>query len=241
MTNIEELTTSIPMHPAVRNTFYEQWEGRRFTIDELRLFVRNYGAFVEAFPAALAALIINTSDVEARTEYAKTLFSEMGYGHAAKAHSNLFYGFFNELALKLGERGQLERSLLVERNNLLSTSVAFIDGEHRLYSSPDPAVAVGAQLALEWQAYTMLRRLYEGARNYKDLWEDQDSFHEACEYFYAHIGEAEKEHKIESLQAARKYAVDDRSLEAIREGFGEHLDLIADFWNGLASQIGRGA
>lgn len=236
MASLTELTAIIPTHSAVVNAFYDDWESRCFSIAELKVFVRNYGAFIEAFPAALARLIVGTENVSARTEYAKTLFSEMGYGRADKAHSVLFYSFSNDLAEKMQYPGELSRSLLAQEINLLPTTVNFINGEQRLYSSAI-TIAAGAQLALEWQAYTMLQRLYEGARNYKYLWTNADGFHESCEYFYAHIGEAEKEHKEESLRAAIEYDTNPIAHEEIEHGFHEHITLISEFWRGLHISI----
>lgn len=237
MGRLDQLTQTLVGHQAVENAFYTAWESDPFTVPQLRLFVRNYGAFVEWFPAALALLIVNTDDVAARTEYSKTLFSELGYGNPDKAHSVLFYAFFSTLADRLGAPQSLNRESLVHDTQLLPTTIAFIEGERKLYAAASKATAAGAQLALEWQAYTMLRRLYEGARNYMHLWDNQDEFHEACEYFYAHIGAAEKDHKIESMEAAKKYADSEENLRAIESGFNNHLSLIASFWNGIADHL----
>jgi hypothetical protein len=79
----------------------------------------------------------------------------------------------------------------------------------------------------------MLRKLYDGARNYLPLWKNPDEFHESCEYFYVHIGAAEKDHKGESLHAVKRYARDAQSVARITEGYLSHLDLIAAFWGGL--------
>ena len=88
----------------------------------------------------------------------------------------------------------------------------------------------------------MLRKLYDGARNYLPLWSNPDEFHEACEYFYTHIGAAEKDHKEESLNAVRRYARDEESLARIVEGYHRHLKLISDFWQGLYQAVtGPGA
>src|SRR3546814_15357422 len=54
---------------------------------QIAIFARNYGEFNRSFPEVLSVMISSTRDIEARTEYAKTLFSEMGYGRADKAHS----------------------------------------------------------------------------------------------------------------------------------------------------------
>ena len=238
MTNsLEELLREITSDPALENDFYNKWMSEIFTIEQLEVFVRNYGAFVKAFPDAMATLIGTTDDIEAKSEYVKTLYSEMGYGNPTKAHSVLFKVFFNELSKKLGENGRLDPDRLEKEIEVLPTTRELIDGEQELYG--DPQMAFGAQLALEWQAYTMVRQLYEGARNYTSCWSNADEFHEACEYFYVHIGAAEKEHKDESLHAMRRYARDEESIARIHRGYREHLSLIAGFWNGLYESTRR--
>ncbi|HVG91978.1 MAG TPA: iron-containing redox enzyme family protein [Alphaproteobacteria bacterium] len=229
------MLAKITTTPALDNAFYREWMSRPFTIEELQIFARNYGAFVKAFPDALAVLIGATKDVEAKTEYVKTLYSEMGYGNPAKVHSALLFSFLNDLALKMGHENKLNPEMLEEATELLPTTRDLLEGEKALYG--DEEMSFGAQLALEWQAYTMLRKLYDGARNYMTLWSEPDQFHEACEYFYAHIGAAEKDHKDECLKAVQRYAVDEHSVEKIVEGYDRHLDLISGFWHGLNSRI----
>ncbi len=232
---LESLLLKITATPALDNAFYREWMSRRFSIPELQVFARNYGAWVRSFPDALAVLLVTTDDLEAKTEYVKTLYSEMGYGNAAKVHSVLLSGFFKQLARRMGHENELDQEALAGSTQLLPGTVALIEGERALYG--DAQISFGAQLALEWQAYTMLRKLYDGARNYMDLWGDPDEFHEACEYFYAHIGATEKDHKEESLNAVKRYAVSPQALERITEGYNCHLELIANFWNGLHGEI----
>ena len=225
---IERQLEEITSHPALANAFYREWMALKFDIEALELFARNYGAWVKSFPDALATLVRATDDLDAKGEYVKTLYSEMGYGHRDKVHWVLLDAFLAQLATKMGRPGRLDRDRLEREVTLLPSTRALIDGEQELYALSD--VAFGAQLALEWQAYTMVRQLYEGARQYLALWSNPDEFHEAAEYFYVHIGAAEKAHKDESLNAMRRYARDE---ERIKRGYGRHLDLIAGFWNGL--------
>ena len=234
---LENLIVTLNGHPAVENDFYRLWMSKPLRIQGLEVFVRNYGAFIISFPNAMAGIIQATDDLEAKTEHVKTLFSEMGYGDPQKLHSVLFDNFFSELAKKLGHEGALNRKRLEQDLELLPTTHQFIDGEMMLYGSKDPRIAVGAQLAQEWQAYTMLRQLYEGARNYMPLWEKQDEFHEACEYYYVHIGAAEKDHKEESITAAMKSMRDEEDLDYITEGFNMHLNIYVDFWEGIYKAI----
>jgi pyrroloquinoline quinone (PQQ) biosynthesis protein C len=208
---------------------------KRFTIDELAVFARNYGAWVKSFPDALAILLVTTDDIDAKTEYVKTLYSEMGYGNSEKVHSALLGNFFEGLVRKMEDGAGTNWSDLQRTVDLLPTTQELIKGEQELYR--DQQMSFGAQLALEWQAYTMLRKLYDGARNYLPLWSNPDEFHEACEYFYAHIGATEKEHKEESLKAVKRYAVSEQAVAKMEDGYHEHLNLIFNFWQGLYDAI----
>jgi pyrroloquinoline quinone (PQQ) biosynthesis protein C len=234
---LEQLLSELGSHPALNNNFYREWITKRLTIEGLELFARNYGAWVKSFPDAIATLVKTTEDPYAKAEYVKTLYSEMGYGHAEKAHSILLENFFKELAARIGQESRLDSSRLVNKLKLLTTTEELINGEQALYG--DQLLSVGAQLALEWQAYTMLRQLYDGARNYLDLWSNPDNFHEACEYFYMHIGAAEKDHKEESINAMKRYAVDQNSLSRITDGYNRHLVLIFNFWEGLYQEVAK--
>lgn len=233
--NLEQLLLDITNHPALDNAFYREWMSKSLSIEGLEVFARNYGAWVKSFPDALAFLIATTKDMDAKGEYVKTLYSEMGYGDSKKAHSVLLDSFFGELAGKLGQDFRLDRDRLEREIEILPTTQDLIEGEQELYR--DARRSIGAQLALEWQAYTMLRKLYDGARNYLPLWQNPDEFHEACEYFYTHIGAAEKDHKEESLNAVKRYAVDEESLARIIEGYNRHLELISNFWEGLHDAV----
>lgn len=233
---IEALARSVHSSPALNNDFYSLWTSRPLGARQIAVFARNYGEFNRAFPEVLSVMISNTRNVAARTEYAKTLYSEMGYGNVEKVHSVLFDSWLENLGNKLGEPETLCWENIERQVQPLPETQALIAGEKRMYGS-DNATGAGAQLALEWQAYTMLRKLYDGALLYKPLWDDEDEFHESCEYFYAHIGAAEKDHKIESLNGARQFHVDAESRMRIQNGFHEHLRLFGGFWNAIAREM----
>lgn len=87
----------------------------------------------------------------------------------------------------------------------------------------------------------MLTRLYEGVRNYKSAYETDDDFHEACEYFYVHIGEAEKDHKAQAVISAAAVCQDEDDLAVVTEGFTRFVNLTADYWSGVAAEMTRRA
>ena len=236
MSQLINLVHTIKNHRAVNNKFYDKWMSGKLSIEHIGIFARNYWELTYRFPEALAALILNVDDIIARAEYTKTLYSEMGNGCARKIHAVLFEDFCVALSERLENRDYLKIDNLKKTSVLLPETSTLINGQKLLYSK-NHATAAGAQLALEWQAYTMIRQLYEGARNYMDLWEDQDSFHEVCEFFYSHIGATEKEHRLESIRATEKVIHGGASFEEVEYGFKNHLDLIGNFWESISNNI----
>lgn len=237
MKELINLIDLIPTHKALDNNFYSKWVAQPLPIEDIAIFALNYWEFSWRFPETLARLISNTQVIHARVEYTKILFSELGYGKAEKAHSVLFEKFCDDLAEKLGKPGYLSIENLKRRMPLLDETIKLTEGEKNLYSQ-NIAVGAGAQLALECQAYNMISLLYEGARNYAHLWPNLSSFHESCEFFYIHIGSAEKDHREEALSAVTSIIkTDDLLAEKAIYGFNEHLNLFANFWQAIAEEM----
>ncbi len=236
MKSLDSLIENISSHEAVNNKFYEMWLSQTFSLEKLAIFARNYAEWTHSFPKALATLISIVDDNVAQAEYTKTLFSEMGNGTAKRVHSILFEDFCNQLSIQLGKPNYLGLKTLSNNFALLPETTALIEWEKRIYST-DEVIATGGQLALELQAFTMIAKLYDGVRNYKNFWKKQDDFHAACEFFYVHIGETEKEHQEESIIATKEFIKRGADFDKIKLGFETHLLLIANFWNAIANNM----
>lgn len=232
-----QLTSNVDDDPALNNDFYDAWLAGPMSRLGVLIFFRNYSHFSWEFPHVLESLIQRTPNADIRSELNKTLYSEMGNGRAEKAHRLLLHQFIEALSAEMEPKGAVSRDWLNENIPLLDTSKQIVDGEYRLYGEESHAKAVGAQLALEWQAFTMLMKLYEGARHYRSFFPAERAFHEAAEYFYVHLGEAEKDHKTESINAARIQISNHSELEELREGYFEHLSLFHKFWQGIAAAV----
>lgn len=228
--DIALLAKSVQQSKALHNAFYDQWSTEKVTAVQFCIFARNYREFTAHFPSILASLIVSITNVEARIEFVKTLYSEMGQCREEKVHSTLFEKMAGSLSAKLG--GANTWDSIEDKYNVLPSTHAFLKTQSELYTDA-PEIAVGAQLAQEWQAYTMVRKLYEGFRQYKSLWDNSDAFHEDCEFFYAHIGEAEKEHKIESLRGAIALTNSDEDFNSLESGFSKLLNAYIAFWHGI--------
>lgn len=232
--DLEGLARSTKKHRALDNEFYNLWTRERLPFEALEVYAHNYVKWIETVPDQIARSFLSVNELPAKCETVKNLFSEMGYGDPEKSHLNILKVFLNELLTRAGGRPYV----LGENPELILPSTTRLIKEQRwLFGHELPQISSGALLAQEWQAYTMLVKLYEGTRLYADLWEDPDDFHEACEYFYIHIGDAEKEHKILAVNAALKYLHTQDDFETIRDGWSEFLELLYEFWEGIAAAM----
>lgn len=236
MNKLLSLIETVHHHDALNNIFYDQWVSAPLSSSSIKLFAINYLEFTRSFPQTLTQLILNVPNLEARVEYTKILFSELGNGNCEKAHSVLFERFCNDLLLFTNKSKFKSLEKLKNDTPILESTLHLINGEKSLYSG-DVYIAVGAQLALESQAYNMISQLYDGARNYISFWPNRSSFHESCEFFYVHIGSTEKEHRLEALSAAEKIIKNEDHLQKAIFGFQEHLNLFANFWKNQITEL----
>jgi pyrroloquinoline quinone (PQQ) biosynthesis protein C len=133
---LEQLALTVYKHEALNNGFYEIWMSRRLELPQVAVFVRNYGEINRAFPGVLGMVLAATENIAARTEYASTLYSEMGNGVYEKVHSVLFDAFAQSLAEQFGDRKRLEWSNLIAEMDALPQTHALIEGWKRIYAGP---------------------------------------------------------------------------------------------------------
>jgi len=235
---IRALTSGCAKHPAVANRFFTLWMAGPLPVEQVELVAQNFYARVCHTPDRLAlAFLAMTGDTRARAEIVRNLADEAGHGGGAGAHSVLLRSFWESLLSRLHsypvDFDQVDAPVLRTTEHLVK------EGE-KLFSSPYPQEVCGALLAQEWHAYPQLVFLYEGARNYRHLFELEE-FHEVCEYFYLHIGGTEKRHLQLALSTAARTCRTTADLDHLERGFNRYLDLLADNWAELHDTIAGAA
>lgn len=233
---ITKLATSVHQHGALNNAFYERWLAAPLPFDELALFAKNYLVRTSQTSTMLSLSLLHTDNLCARVEIAKNLYSEYGYGQPKKAHLHLLENFLTDLLSRVAVAYTPVTKL--SNDLILPSTRQFVTEQQALYtrSSEDGGCqrALGTLLAQEWLGFSMLTRLYEGVRHYQHLYATNDEFHEHCEYFYVHIGNAEKEHKIQTIYAATLECRNDDEFAALVDGFYDFMTLTEQYWNGIA-------
>ncbi|MFI6414736.1 iron-containing redox enzyme family protein [Streptomyces sp. NPDC050585] len=230
------LAESVYRHPALNNAFYDLWRSTELSAEQVETVARNFYAQVSPTVNRLALVFLRMSpdDVAARSETVENINDEMGNGDPAKAHTVLLKNFFSALLSRI--RGHevdfddIDPTVLPATRRLVEQGAA-------LFGHENVRVGCGALLAQEWHAYAQLVHLYEGARNYLHHFALEE-FHEHCEFFYIHIGTAEKEHKLHAVSSSAALCRDEEDLAALEHGFTSYLGLLADFWQELADAVG---
>jgi pyrroloquinoline quinone (PQQ) biosynthesis protein C len=230
---IRTIAESVKQHPALNNGFYKLWMSQRLSAHQIELFARNYYERVSKTPDRIALAFLNMTDTRARAETVQNLYDEMGNGSPAHAHPIILREFLEKLLTRL--HGRPVRFAELQAPVLPSTRTLLSEG-WKIFSRPDPAWVCGALLAQEWHAFTQLVNIYEGVRNYMDLF-DLEEFHESCEYFYLHIGSAEKAHKIHAVSTAAQMCETSKDLDLLRGGFDAYLNLLAENWEEIYREI----
>jgi hypothetical protein len=233
---IQSLAESVFTHKALDNAFYRRWLADPLPLADVEVFARNYLARTSQTSRMVALSFLGTDDLNAQVEIVKNLYSEMGYGNPEKAHLAILESYLIDLLSRLADRPYSMDELMALP--VLDSTRTFSREQLSLYTdgghNNNPRHVLGTLLAQEWLAYSMLTRLYEGARNYKHLYANNDDFHEHCEYFYIHIGDAEKEHKIQAVKAATQECTTDQHIEEVRASFTRFLVITEQYWNGIA-------
>ena len=235
-TKVESLAQTVFSHGALNNGFYQRWLNETLTFAEVEIFARNYWARTRRTATMVALSLLRAKTLQARVEIVKNLYSELGGGDVHKAHSALLQRYLLDLLSRLAMRPYSLQEL--EAGPLLASTQLFIDEQDALYAphglGRSESHVLGALLAQEWLAYSMLTRLYEGARNYQYAYKHNDEFHEHCEYFHIHIGEAEKEHKVQAVEAAAVECCTQEDFAGLCVGFNRFLAITEHYWQGIA-------
>ncbi|QAY82948.1 hypothetical protein [Pseudomonas arsenicoxydans] len=233
---IQSLAESVFTHKALDNEFCQRWMGGALSFADVEVFARNYLAGTTQTFHMVALSFVGTFVLHNQADTVKNLHIKMPYGNAEKAHLALLESYLIDLLSRLADRPYSMDELMALP--VLDSTRAFSREQLSLYTdgghNNNPRHVLGTLLAQEWLAYSMLTRLYEGARNYKHLYANNDEFHEHCEYFYIHIGDAEKEHKIQAVKAATQECTTDQHIEEVRASFTRFLVITEQYWAGIA-------
>jgi pyrroloquinoline quinone (PQQ) biosynthesis protein C len=230
---IRALAERAAEHPALNNRFYELWMSQELSVDQVELIACNYYERVRHTPDRIALAFVRMDDIAARTETIENLHDEMGRGDPANAHSLLLRTLFEALLSRM-------RATPIKFDKLdafiLNSTKHLLEKGDELFSSRHPLEACGGLLAQEWHAYIQMVKLYEGMRNYIKFFELEE-FHDACEYFYLHIGATEKRHRTDALHSAARMCRSAEDVAYLEQGFNHYLELLADNWDELYTRV----
>lgn len=229
---LERLSRSAADHQVMSNTFYEIWQKREFGQSAFDIFRANYGFRVGATVGRLSRALVSIDNVDARTKLWENLGDELGHGDPDRVHIRLFEMWADSLSERLLSDNS---SGIGQPAAILPATKRFVDETNQMCEL-DRYSAAGAILAQEWHGYTQIAKLYDGYCQYKDRYSGDD-FHDCAEYFYVHLGRAEKEHQVQATAVAEIVCQSDQDFSRIESSFHTYLNLLNDFWESLAKEI----
>ena len=232
---VQQIFAGVHLHPALDNAFYTIWMQQPLSSDAVQIFACNYLARTSRTATMVALTILGVENIEVRSRIVDNLFSEYGCGKPERSHIRLLEKYLIDLLSRVANRAFSPTDLL--QIPPLRSTVQFIEKQRELYSSNSPCRVLGAHLAQEWIAYSMLAKLYEGARQYISHYRSIEDFHAHCEYFHVHIGETEKAHRREAILAAHEMCKTEQDWIDLAFSINCFLDITAGFWNGLADAL----
>lgn len=211
----------IDAHEACENAFFVRARADRWSRSQLQRFGADYRYWIASFPGILGGLIGRTRDCEFQFFLTQILFSELGSGQPDQMHFRLFERILSKLGLTREE---------IQAGPRFSETCNLVDGMRQLYQHDDILRAMGAQYALERQAFPMIEKLYVGFKHYRQL------TREDFEYFEVHLVE-EPEHLRCMEECMGRCMSKPEDVERVSVGARACLDLIAAFWRRMYKEV----
>jgi pyrroloquinoline quinone (PQQ) biosynthesis protein C len=218
---LDTLDSLVDSHEACENGFFARSRMKGWSVDQLAAFGPEYQYFTASFPGILAGLISTVDDDDTRFFLTEILYSELGSGSPARSHHKLF----RQLLVAIGLSGAQ-----IDAGPRFEETTALVDGMRNLYKGSDVLKAMGAQYALERQAFPMIRNLYKGFAF------DNGLVPGDLEFFGLHLVE-EPKHLDCMRNCIGRYARTPEYLSRVRAGSIEFLELMAAFWRRLFAEV----
>jgi pyrroloquinoline quinone (PQQ) biosynthesis protein C len=226
---ITQLAEGVFDHPVLNCSFYSRWKGEALDLRQFETFASNYFHRVHATTDRVAIAMGSIPDWESKIELLHNLSDELGHGVSENVHVGVLMRWMESLWEKLGGEGELRRRESFSNPLQSTTNFVRLTADMCRKGAPE---AAGALLAQEWHGYTQIAQLFEGFLNYRHLYRSEE-FHDASEYFYVHLGRAEKEHRKQSTKIAIRNCTNDEDFKRISEAFNCYLNLLLEFWDGI--------
>jgi len=233
VTEIQELGNSVYNHSALNNKFYTTWKKRQLNKDEFLRFAIDYFYRVNSTVTRMSYAMNSFDDIVCKMQIMHNINDELGHGKKDSVHSSLAYKWLAQSFGALG--GDKELKYYFKEANVSKATKDFIRYTNEMCATGS-LEAAGSLLAQEWHGYTQIAFLLDGFKHYENLFTHSEK-HELAEYFYVHLGKAEKEH-IEQLGiiTARICNTQD-DFNIIKKYFDRYLDLLVIFWEGASNEI----
>lgn len=225
---VEALSEEVYSHKALKNPFYDLWTSERLSNAQVEIFAVNYYHRIYSTVQRITMALVTIDDWVSRLELLHNLTDEMGHGDPHMVHVLILKRWIQSL---LTANGGGDFDEVLERVKPLPETVKFVNQTFQ-NCSMNNVLSCGTLLGQEWHAYSQIAHLYDGFLLYKDSYQSEE-FHDMSDYFYIHLGMAEKQHKLQTIVMAARNCQTEEEFKTLQQGFYCYLDLVADFWHAI--------
>ncbi len=156
----------------LNSKFYQAWSHGELTLDDLRVYAKQYYALETTFPRLLSRIHSACDDARIRRAILNNLNDEEGSEEGAVSHPELWLQFAEGLGLTREE---------VQQAPLYPTTQQCIDTLFELAADPNPAVGLSALYAYESQLPAVSQSKIDGLKRFYGIQDER-----ALQFFEVH-------------------------------------------------------
>jgi hypothetical protein len=242
-TDFAQIEEYVKSHRAINHPLFQYLKScseEGFTPMQYQIYRENY--FFRTFYtipsiASLVAAAANNADIETLITAGENLYEELGSGNPNKIHSILMLSSHNFHGMRVFGLPSISIKKIPHLSFIIDEAKMFTKKEQELYTSSNYSVTLGAAVAHEMAANSMLINFYESFfLPYKNYYSCKE-FYNLSEYFLVHICGLEENHAQNARLAAKKWATDKKNLNDIGCGSVDFLSIQEALWDGLYLKI----
>lgn len=244
MNIIKTLKNKSQTSPAINNKLYKLWLEKPLDLNQVEIILANYFArtinTVSRVCDVVCALIDPIRIIKdkryntAIIDNLENLQDELG-SHYKTSHVILLAEWINTLLTKLGSN-----NVPIEdhyQKFLTEETILFNKMQKQLYKDDSIQTVVGASLAQELFADHMMKQIYEGYKNYNNLFNSPEEFERSCKYFMVHVDGTEEKHGDLIAEIVSLVCYNEQDEEKIWRSYNIFEEITYNFWNGIYNKL----
>ncbi len=196
----KEINKVLEEKSILKHPFYQKWNEGKLSLDELKIYAKEYFHFVKNFPMFVSSVHSYCNDSETRRMLVENIADEDGFKSNVSDHPTLWMNFCKALGLPEQE---------VLNHHPSNAAKEMVDGFYKLTRTNDYRVGLAGLLGYEKQIPEVSRVKIYGLKKFYSISDEK-----AIEFFTVHE-EADILHSKAELDALLNSCSDEQSQKTV--------------------------